>query len=136
MNERLNQILEAPSRKGLLESREDFIVPFLADVSEHGQEFDRRLAQFAQFEIAESNNFSSFGEPTFGSYFKILRALLTRSPRIRSATNLILRGDEGTLLNLATTGPVFAASFFASRFSLFTTDLLVFFAVASSAMIT
>ena len=73
--------------------------------------------------MAESNSFSNLGAPTFGSYFKILSALFTRSPLIKSAMSLILRGDVGTFFNLPTEGPVFAASFLASRFSRFTTDL-------------
>src|SRR5690606_40342668 len=82
--------------------------------------------------MADSNSFSIFAAPAFGSYFKIFNALLTRSPRTRSATNRILRGDVGTSLRLTVTLPVRAASLRASRFSLFSTDRFVFFATASS----
>src|SRR5512138_2708708 len=82
--------------------------------------------------MADSNSFSIFAAPAFGSYFKIFNALLTRSPRTRSATKRILRGDVGTSLRLTVTLPVRAASLRASRFSLFSTDRFVFFATASS----
>src|SRR5690606_12282585 len=84
--------------------------------------------------MADNRSFSILAAPAFGSYLRMLSALLTRWPRTKSATRRILRGDVGTFRRLTVTGPVRAASLRASRFCTFNTDRFVF--LTASSMVT
>jgi hypothetical protein len=80
--------------------------------------------------MADRSNFSIFAEGCIASYFNMFNALLTRSPRIKSAINLILRGDVGALCKYTVEGPTFAASFTAWILALLATDPFTFFSVS------
>src|SRR5690606_8634047 len=82
--------------------------------------------------MADNKSFSIMAAPALVSYLRMFSALLTRSPRTRSATSRILRGDVGTFFRLTVTLPVRAASLRASRFSLLRTDRLTFFSTSTA----
>ena len=69
-----------------------------------------RVSSFfsCQLDKADKRSFSSLSDPEFASNFSKFRALDTLLPRIKPATNLILRGEVGTLFNFATASMVIA----------------------------